>query len=36
MDLPVENDLAAGDLNKDNVIDALDIAVFKKLLLGVN
>jgi arabinoxylan arabinofuranohydrolase len=34
-DFPVENDLEVGDLNKDAVIDALDFAVFKKILLGV-
>ncbi|MGB8451627.1 MAG: dockerin type I repeat-containing protein [Anaerocolumna sp.] len=34
-DFPVENDLTAGDLNLDGVIDALDFAVFKKYLLGV-
>lgn len=32
---PVENDLAAGDLNVDGVVDALDFAVFKKYLQGV-
>lgn len=33
-DFPAENDIEAGDLNKDSVIDALDFAVFKKYLLG--
>lgn len=33
-DFPVENDLAAGDLNADGVVDALDFAVFKKYLQG--
>ncbi|MGB8451622.1 MAG: dockerin type I domain-containing protein [Anaerocolumna sp.] len=34
-DFSVQNDLAAGDLNLNGVIDALDFAVFKNYLLGV-
>lgn len=30
-DFPVENDLVAGDLNKDGFIDALDLAILRKL-----
>jgi hypothetical protein len=34
-DFSVQNDLAAGDLNLNGLIDALDFAVFKKYLLNV-
>jgi len=33
-DFPIQNDLEAGELNLDGVIDALDFAVLKKYLLG--